>query len=81
MDSRVDAFPDDSIDSYLQSCASGLLGELSALVAIPSVSWPSFDAQRVHESAAMTRQLIQDTGLFSDVAIVRASMGAGEELG
>ncbi|GAA1595786.1 dipeptidase [Leucobacter chromiireducens] len=55
--------------------------DLSALVRIPSVSWPAFDTAHVAQSAEAIAALLRETGVFDVVDIRRAPVEGGTELG
>lgn len=57
------------------------LNELKELVRIPSVSWSSFDPQNVERSANAVASLLEGTGLFDTVNILRSRITNSEELG
>ena len=58
------------------------IADLSALVRIPSVSWPAFDAAHVHRSAAAVADLARGTELFDEVRVIqsRVADGVGEDV-
>lgn len=68
-------------DDVVVSLEQQLLDELAALVAIPSVSWPSHDSAHVQASARFTSDLLTGTGLFDSVQIVSAPVVGGSEQG
>lgn len=57
------------------------VADLTGLVAIPSVSWPSFDQAPMRASAEAIRDLAAQTGLFDDVTIRTARIPGTEEDG
>ena len=57
------------------------LSELKDLVRIPSVSWSSFDPQNVQRSAEAVASLVESTGLFEEVQILRSRKADSDELG
>ena len=57
------------------------LSELKDLVRIPSVSWSSFDPQNVQRSAEAVASLVESTGLFEEVLILRSLKADSDELG
>ena len=57
------------------------LSELKDLVRIPSVSWSSFDPQNVQRSAEAVASLVESTGLFEEVQILRSLKADSDELG
>ena len=57
------------------------LSELKDLVRIPSVSWSSFDPQNVQRSAEAVASLVESTGLFEEVLILRSRKADSNELG
>ncbi len=57
------------------------LSELKDLVRIPSVSWSSFDPQNVQLSAEGVASLVESTGLFEEVQILRSRKADSDELG
>ncbi len=59
----------------------GTVADLAALVRIPSVSWPAFDAGHVAQSAEVVAELLRGTGVFEVVEVRRAMVVGGSELG
>ena len=59
----------------------GVVDTLSALVRIPSVSWPAFDSAHVERSARSVADLLTELGIFDSVEILRAPIAATPELG
>ena len=57
------------------------LSELKDLVRIPSVSWSSFNPQNVQLSAEGVASLVESTGLFEEVQILRSRKADSDELG
>jgi acetylornithine deacetylase/succinyl-diaminopimelate desuccinylase-like protein len=57
------------------------LAELTDLVAIPSVSWPAFDAAQVRRSAEAIAGLATSTGVFEDVGVHTAAIPGSVERG
>lgn len=55
--------------------------ELEALVRIPSVSWPAFDAAHLDESAEAVAELFRGTKVFDMVEVRRAKEGDTEVWG
>ncbi|MFZ0531223.1 MAG: M20/M25/M40 family metallo-hydrolase, partial [Propionicimonas sp.] len=56
------------------------VSELTALVAIESVSWPAFDQSPVWRSAEAIRDLAGNSGVFDEVAVHTAEIpGSGEQ--
>lgn len=84
-DDRSFALPDPGIIASLESSVDDRteqqLRDLESLVRIPSISWPSFDARHVSDSAAAVAELLESTGLFDAVRIERAPLPGSEELG
>jgi acetylornithine deacetylase/succinyl-diaminopimelate desuccinylase-like protein len=52
------------------------VADLSRLVRIPSVSWEAFDPSHVARSADAVASLVRDLGVFDDVTVARAPIGA-----
>jgi len=52
------------------------IADLSRLVRIPSVAWPGFDAAHVEASAEAVAALFRDLGVFDEVRVARAPVGA-----
>ncbi len=52
------------------------VADLARLVRIPSVSWAAFDARHVAESADAVADLVRGLGVFEEVAVARAPIGA-----
>ncbi|HWM16896.1 MAG TPA: dipeptidase, partial [Microbacterium sp.] len=57
------------------------LADLGALVRIPSVAFPGFDASEVQRSAEAVAALARDLGLFDSVEIRRAAIPQSDESG
>lgn len=57
------------------------VSELSDLVAIPSVSWPAFDATQVRRSAEAIAGLARESGVFDEVAVHTAAIPGTSETG
>lgn len=55
--------------------------DLSALVRIPSVSWPAFDPAHVAQSAEAIAAMLREIGIFDVVDVRRAPIEGGTELG
>lgn len=69
----------DQLATLTDAGHSRQLEDLESLVRIPSVSWPAFDPATVSESAAAVAALLEETGMFDDVAISSAEIpGSGE---
>ena len=75
-----DNYPENA-DEVVSTLQDRLHDELTSLVAIPSVSWPSHDAAHVQASASFTAELLEGTGLFETVQIVSALVADGSEQG
>jgi len=57
------------------------ISELTGLVAIPSVSWPSFDQTQVRRSAEAIRDLAAGLGVFERVEVLSAQIPGTADLG
>ena len=57
------------------------ISELTELVAIPSVSWPSFDQAQVRRSAEAIATLAGDSGVFDEVNVRTAAIPGTAESG
>jgi acetylornithine deacetylase/succinyl-diaminopimelate desuccinylase-like protein len=57
------------------------VAELTELVAIPSVSWPAFDASHVRHSAETIAGLAVSTGVFAEVGVHTAAIAESAERG
>lgn len=71
-------------DAVRDAAASGIpaaLADLGALVRIPSVAFPGFDASEVQRSAEAVKALVDDLGLFESVEIRRAGIPGTDEIG
>ncbi|MCH6229791.1 dipeptidase [Microbacterium sp. CFH 31415] len=71
-------------DAVRDAAASGIpsaLADLGALVRIPSVAFPGFDAAPVQRSAEAVADLVRGTGLFETVEIRRAAIPGADEQG
>ncbi|MEO6827300.1 MAG: dipeptidase [Microbacteriaceae bacterium] len=72
---------EESVRLAVQEGIPRAVADLSNLVRIPSVSWDAFDPAQVAASADAVAALITDLGVFDDVRVTRAPIGAGPELG
>ena len=66
------------------AAASGIpaaLADLGALVRIPSIAFPGFDASEVQRSAEAVAALVEGLGLFETVEIRRAAIPGSDETG
>ncbi len=71
-------------DAVREAAASGIpsaLADLGALVRIPSIAFPGFDASEVQRSAEAVAELVRGTGLFEKVDIRRAGIPGTTEQG
>lgn len=71
-------------DAVRDAAASGIpaaLADLGALVRIPSVAFPGFDADQVQRSAEAVKALVDDLGVFDEVRIHRAGIPGTDEIG
>jgi acetylornithine deacetylase/succinyl-diaminopimelate desuccinylase-like protein len=71
-------------DAVRDAAASGIpaaLADLGALVRIPSIAFPGFDAGEVQRSAEAVAALVVDLGLFESVEIRRAAVPGSDEIG
>lgn len=57
------------------------LADLARLVRIPSIAWPSYDPSELEKSADAVRALVEDTGVFDDVRVLRAAVPGTDEYG
>ncbi|WP_137845607.1 dipeptidase [Microbacterium sp. 2FI] len=57
------------------------IADLGALVRIPSVAFPGFDAAKVEQSAEAVAALVRDLDLFDSVEIRRAAIPGTDEIG
>jgi acetylornithine deacetylase/succinyl-diaminopimelate desuccinylase-like protein len=57
------------------------VAELGELVAIPSVSWPSFDPSQLWHSAEAISALASATGVFDEVGVHTAAIPGADEQG
>ncbi|MFT4110399.1 M20/M25/M40 family metallo-hydrolase [Propionicimonas sp.] len=57
------------------------IAELTDLVAIPSVSWPSFDQAEVRRSAEAISALASATGVFDEVGVYTAAIPGTSQTG
>ncbi|MFC3297780.1 M20/M25/M40 family metallo-hydrolase, partial [Clavibacter michiganensis subsp. insidiosus] len=84
-DTSADAVtaPDqEAVDRLAAAVAGGLpttIADLSALVRIPSVSWPAFDPTHVVASADAVAGLLAGLGVFDDVSVHRATTPSGDD--
>ncbi|RIJ58126.1 dipeptidase [Clavibacter phaseoli] len=84
-DTSADAVtaPDqEAVDRLAAAVAGGLpttIADLSALVRIPSVSWPAFDPTHVAASADAVAGLLAGLGVFDDVSVHRATTPSGDD--
>ena len=69
------------VRALVSSVFPASLSELKDLVRIPSVSWSSFDPQNVQRSAEAVASLVESTGLFEEVQILRSLKADSDELG
>lgn len=72
-------------DSELQRASEAVtelfpsaLETLKDLVRIPGIAWDAFDAADLARSAEAVRALLESTGVFEDVEVLRASYGDGQ---
>lgn len=66
------------------AAASGIpaaLADLGALVRIPSIAFPGFDAAHVQRSAEAVAALVEELGLFETVEIRRAGIPGSDDIG
>lgn len=63
------------------SAVPAALADLGALVRIPSIAFPGFDAGEVQRSAEAVAALVEGLGLFESVEIRRAAIPAAHEQG
>ena len=71
-------------DAVRDAAASGIptaLADLGALVRIPSIAFPGFDASAVQRSAEAVAALVEELDLFETVEIRRAAIPGSEEVG
>ena len=71
-------------DAVRDAAASGIpaaLADLGALVRIPSIAFPGFDASQVQRSAEAVAALVEGLGLFETVEIRRAAIPGSDETG
>jgi len=71
-------------DAVREAAASGIpaaLAELGALVRIPSIAFPGFDASEVQRSAEAVAALVQELAIFDTVEIRQAAVPDSDELG
>lgn len=83
-DTSADAVtaPDQEVVDRLAAAVAGLpttIADLSALVRIPSVSWPAFDPTHVVASADAVAGLLAGLGVFDDVSVHRATTPSGDD--
>lgn len=71
-------------EAVREAAASGIpsaLADLGALVRIPSIAFPGFDAGQVQRSADAVADLVRATGLFETVDVRRSAIPGTDELG
>jgi len=67
---------EETLRGLVRAGSPRLVSDLCALIAIPSVSWSGFDAEKLDQSAALVSRLFEETGLFDSVGIYRHGVGA-----
>lgn len=72
---------DSDISTKVDELFPHAVKELSELVAIPSVSWPSFDPTNVHRTAASIKELASSLNIFESVEIVQSQLAGSTQLG
>ena len=80
-DSRALSERDQAVLAAVDAGFDRAVGDLKALVRIPSVSWDAYDPAHVLASAEAVAALAEGTGVFERVSIERAPIGDGEQLG
>ncbi|GAA1958453.1 dipeptidase [Microbacterium aquimaris] len=73
--------PDDAVTAAAAARIPSALADLGALVRIPSVAFPGFDASEVGRTAQAVAQLAEDTGVFDEVSIRHATIPGTDEVG
>ncbi|WP_298227380.1 dipeptidase [Gryllotalpicola sp.] len=72
---------DQAVSQAVADAVPATIADLSALVRIPSVSWPAFDAAQVRASADAVADLLRSTGVFETVEVRQSKKVAADELG
>lgn len=70
-----------AVEKLLDGQWKDVVGTLSDLVRIPSVSWTAFDAAHVERSANAVAALARELNVFDSVEILRASIPGTAQLG
>lgn len=71
----------DAVRDAAASAIPAALADLGALVRIPSIAFPGFDASEVQRSAEAVAALVEGLGLFETVEIRRAAIPDSDETG
>jgi len=72
---------EDAVREAALAAVAPALADLGALVRIPSIAWPAFDAREVLRSAEAIAELAEGLGVFDRVAIKTARIPGTEEHG
>jgi len=70
-----------AVEKILNRAWRDIVGTLSDLVRIPSVSWSAFDASHVERSAQAVAELARELDVFDSVEILRAPIPGTSDLG
>ncbi|MBS1675122.1 MAG: dipeptidase [Actinobacteria bacterium] len=57
------------------------LSDLGDLVRIPGIAWPAFDQTQLVRSAAAISELVEATGVFDSVRVLRSAIPGTDEVG
>lgn len=69
------------VQAAVRDALDPAIGDLTDLVAIPSISWPAFDQSQVRRSAEKIAELARTTGFFERVEVHTAAIPGTDELG
>ncbi|WP_435745670.1 dipeptidase [Microbacterium sp. PMB16] len=76
--------PSESDAAVLEAVATGIpsaLSDLGHLVRIPGMAWPAFDQTQLERSAEAVAALVDGTGVFDEVRVLRSAVPGTDELG
>ena len=76
--------PSESDAAVLEAVAIGIpsaLSDLGHLVRIPGMAWPAFDQTQLQRSAEAVAALVDGTGVFDEVRVLRAAVPGTDEFG
>ncbi|PNW08169.1 dipeptidase [Microbacterium testaceum] len=77
----LDLSRQDAVQKAADAGIPSALADLGSLVRIPSIAWPAFDQSALVKSADAVAALLEGTGVFDSVEVMRAAIPGTDETG